>query len=133
MLQKVLGEDEIIRHLLSRTNLTESQLDTLLINKECSELSLDKKRVLRDCGEVSKGSFVRTLKQAEKNLERSVYTIITLEYLSLLDKNSILNLIKIGGLLKEVKTQKVNYMKMSAVLTMVSRTIREVSRLNTRK
>lgn len=130
MLKKILEKDEIARYLGTRTNLTKLQLDTLLISLQNTDLSLQQKIVLRDGGKVSKGSFIRTLRQAQKNLEEALFTVITLEYFTVLDENELLNLIRIGKVLKEAKTQRINSKKIQLMLRLMSTAISDICRKN---
>ncbi len=127
MLQEILNNDEIADYLLKRTNFTKPQLDTLLISLiENDELNLSMKIDLRDKGRVSKGSFIRTLRQAQRNLEKSLYTIIISEYLSVLDRNNTSNLIRTSEILKEVKEQKIDVEKVQIILEEISSVISKV-------
>ncbi len=128
MLQKIISDDEVAKNLIKRTGFTESQLDTLLIDKINGHLSLDQKRILRDVGKVSKGSFARTLKQAEKNLEKSLYTVIILEYFSMLQENDVMNLLKVGALLNQAKLQKIPEDKIQVIIGSLSVTIERISK-----
>ncbi len=128
MLQKIITNDEIAKNLIKNTVFTESQLDTLLIDKKNRHLSIDQKRILRDVGKVSKGSFARTLKQAENNLERSLYTVIILEYFSMLQENDIMNLLKVGALLNQAKLQKIPEDKIQVIIGSLSMTIERISK-----
>ncbi len=128
MLQKIITNDGIAKNLIKNTVFTESQLDTLLIDKKNRHLSIDQKRILRDVGRVSKGSFARTLKQAENNLERSLYTVIILEYFSMLQENDIMNLLKVGALLNQAKLQKIPEDKIQVIIGSLSMTIERISK-----
>lgn len=127
MLQEILNNDEIADYLLKRTNFTKPQLDTLLISLiKNDELDLSMKIDLRDKGRVSKGSFIRTLRQAQRNLEKSLYTIIISEYLSVLDRNNTSNLIRTSEILKEVKEQEIDIEKVQIILEEISSVISKV-------
>jgi hypothetical protein len=127
MLQEILNNDEIADYLLKRTNFTKPQLDTLLISLIGNdELKLSAKIDLRDKGRVSKGSFIRTLRQAQRNLEKSLYTIIISEYLSMLDRNNTLNLIRTSGVLKEIKEKGIGIEKVQIILEEISSVISKV-------
>lgn len=128
MLQKIVCDDEVAKNLIKKSVFTESQLDTLIIDKINRSLSLDQKRILRDTGKVSKGSFARTLKQAEKNLEKSLYTVIILEYFSMLQENDIMNLLRVGALLNQAKLQKISEDKAQVIIGSLSVTIERISR-----
>ena len=101
MLNKIIVDDEIGKFLVEKVNLTKPQLDTLLISLLSND-KLDNMITCRDKGSVSKGSFIRTLKQARKNVESSLFTLIILEYFSIIEESHIINLIKIGNSLKKI-------------------------------
>ncbi len=128
MLHKIVTNDEVAEILIKRTVFTNSQLDTLLIDKINSELSLEQKTSLRDTRKVSKGSFARTLKQAQNNLEKALYTIIILEYFSMLNDNDITNLLRIGALLNQAKLQKIPDDKLQLIIGSLSVTIGRISK-----
>lgn len=80
-------EDDVIFKLLSeRCTLTKKQLVTLLMDlipeSKGMRLSVEEKAKLRG---VSKGSFLRTKKQAMDNVVRALYTVLLLGYLGLLE------------------------------------------------
>ena len=84
--------DPIVKILLKNSNLTKTQLETLLIdvlaeNFSGKPLNFDDKarlRLLR--GGVSRGAFNRTLRQAKKNIIRALYTIFLLGYLGVFEE-----------------------------------------------
>jgi|TARA_B100001971_G_scaffold151589_1_gene140721 hypothetical protein len=121
MLEKMLNNNEIGEFLIKRIKISKPQLDTLLItlsNKDAH--SLNKIILQRDKGIVSKGSFSRTLKQAKKNVEISLYTLIILEYFSIIEKNQIINLIKIGSNLKKISDNNIVNDKVNIILDQIS-------------
>lgn len=129
MLQNILDNDKIMSYLLERANFTEPQLDTLLVSiLKKDELRINQMVSLRDGERVSKGSFVRTLKQAQRNLEKSLYTVIIAEYLSILDNSSLLSLIRIGEVLKEIQTKKINTKEAQPILTQISSAVSDICR-----
>jgi len=80
-------ENDVIFKLLSeRCSLTKKQLETLLIEllleSKGAKLTVDEKAKLRG---VSKGSFLRTKKQAMDNITKSLYTVLLLGYLGLFE------------------------------------------------
>jgi len=90
-------KEPILRVLLERSNMTETQLETLLIDLVIEDVvdgsiayegkaslrSREGSRSLR----VTRGSFNRTLQQARRNVTRAVYTMLLLAYLDLFDFN----------------------------------------------
>ncbi len=118
MLQEILKNDLVIQSLIKNTNFTYSQLDTFIINITLgSKVYLNKKINLRDNKKVSKGSFARTLRQAQNNLEKAIYTIIIAEYMSILDENTFSNLLKISDILQQARNTNANDSQMNVLLS----------------
>jgi|TARA_B100001964_G_C14146912_1_gene560116 hypothetical protein len=127
MLKEILINDEIGEFLVEKINLTQTQLDTLLITLLNDDKSnLNKMISQRDNRKVSKGSFIRTLKQAKKNVESSLFTLIILEYFSIIEENQINNLIKIGNTLKNISDNVSVDKDINIILDHVSSTISSV-------
>lgn len=105
MIRPRLESDLILRYLLERSSFTQVQLDTYLIDRIMvnKKVNLREKTAMRDRKNVSKGAFIRTLRQAQVNLKRAVYTLILSEYLGLLEDKSIDRLLQISNLLKNAK------------------------------
>lgn len=95
-------KDQIASFLLRKSTLTEAQLDTILAEK--TDGNLDFKRTLRDKGEVSKGSFARTLGQGRKNIESSLYTMFLLAYLDLASLESFGQFARTSRMLGELRS-----------------------------
>jgi hypothetical protein len=93
-LQRAL-DDPITKILLKTSNLTKIQLETLLIdilaeNYSDKSLNYDEKGRLRlTKAAVSRGSFNRTLGQAKNNVTESIYTILLLSYLGIIQSTSL--------------------------------------------
>ena len=87
--------EPILKLLLARSNLTEAQLETLLIDLVIEDMGVSvssyemkaRYRSRKSAAKrgVSRGAFNRTLAQARRNVMRSIYTMILLSYLGLLD------------------------------------------------
>ena len=83
--------DPIIKILAKNSNLTKTQLETVLIDFSSSNiagkpLTNEEKASLRlSKAEISRGAFNHTLRQARKNIIQSLYTILLLGYLGILD------------------------------------------------
>ena len=88
---KNIFEDKILLTLLNNSNLTRKQFESLIIDFSLEkmldkELTLKYKTRLRtDKTKLSRGSFLRTLSQAKINALRSLYTILLLGYVGILD------------------------------------------------
>ena len=110
---KSIERDPILKILLENSHLTKIQLETFLIdilskyNQE-NRIKSEEKTYFRIRGKVSRGSFNRTLKQAKKNIIRSIYTILLLGYLKIADSTTlILRHLEISNRLREyVEMQK---------------------------
>ncbi len=87
--------DPITKLLTKNSNLTKTQLETLLIDFLASNLSDksvrndEKARLRLSKAEISRGAFNRTLKQARENVIQSMYTIILLGYLGLFENTRL--------------------------------------------
>ena len=82
-------DDPIVKILAKNSNLTKTQLETLLIdilaeNISGKSLKYDQKAKLR-LSAVSRGAFNRTLRQARRNVIQSIYTILLLGYLGVFE------------------------------------------------
>lgn len=80
--------DPVTRLLLRNSQLTMAQLETLLADSLSGERGVQKaqRRRFRPSGaRVTRGSYNRTLIQAENNVIRSIYTVLLLGYVGLFD------------------------------------------------
>lgn len=90
-----LFNDPIVDILAENSNLTKIQLETLLIDVLASNiarksLKTEEKAKLRRLKEgISRGSFNRTLKQARRNVIKSIYTILLLGYLGVFESTQL--------------------------------------------
>jgi hypothetical protein len=98
-----ISTDPIVKLLLERSNLTKIQLETFLIDvliAKTTEKSLtyEKKAKLRlITSGVSRGAFNRTLRQARNNIIESIYTLILLGYLGVLETPNLEPYIEIAN------------------------------------
>ena len=81
--------DPISKILSENSNLTKTQLETLVIdvlveNVFDTNINYENKAGLRVLS-VTRGAFNRTLRQARKNVIKSIYTILLLGYLGMFD------------------------------------------------
>ena len=87
--------DPIVKILYKNSQLTKTQLETLLIdvlaeNISGKQLNYDEKARLRlTKAKLSRGSFNRTLKQAKENTTKSIYTILLLGYLGIFESTTL--------------------------------------------
>ncbi|MEM2440066.1 MAG: hypothetical protein QW493_02490, partial [Candidatus Bathyarchaeia archaeon] len=100
-------EDPIVKILAKNSHLTKTQLETLLIdvlaeNLFGKTLKYDEKARLRlTKAKISRGAFNRTLKQAERNVIKSIYTIILLGYLGIFESTKLDPYIEVANKLQE--------------------------------
>ena len=105
VIEDVLSKDWLIRYLLERSDLTLTQADTLMIFFEYRSRgdSLSGMVLARDGGEVSKGSFDRSLRQGKNNIKKSLNTLIFSYYLGFFDKELLRSLVRICDLLLDLR------------------------------
>ena len=90
-----LIDDPIAKALMKNSNLTKAQTETFLIDV-LSEKIADKRIIYEDKAKlrllrlgVSRGAFNRTLRQARKNVIKSIYTVILLGYLGIFESPKV--------------------------------------------
>jgi len=80
--------DPVAKLLLTNSHLSLVQLETILADSISNEKASKKeqRRLFRPTGKIaSRGSYNRTLIQAQNNVIRSIYTILLLGYVGLFD------------------------------------------------
>lgn len=108
---KYLLADPMVKILAKNSHLTKIQLETLLIdvlaeNLTDKALKYDEKAKIRFLA-VSRGAFNRTLRQARQNVIQSIYTILLLGYIGILEDASLEPYIEIANNLQTyVKTRR---------------------------
>jgi hypothetical protein len=99
--------DPIAKKLANNSNLTKTQLETLLIdilaeNIAGKLLKYDEKARLRlTKAKISRGAFNRTLKQAKENIIKSIYTVLLLGYLGIFESTTLDPYLEIANKLRE--------------------------------
>jgi hypothetical protein len=99
--------DPIVQILAKNSQLTKTQLETLLIdilaeNISGKQLNYDEKASLRlTRSKISRGSFNRTLKQSRENVIRSIYTVLLLGYLGVFETTTLDPYLEIANKLHE--------------------------------
>ncbi|MFQ6095175.1 MAG: hypothetical protein ACE5NN_03420 [Candidatus Bathyarchaeia archaeon] len=98
-----LLDDPIAKILRKNSNLTKIQLETFLIDILAEKIA-DEKLVYEEKAKlrllksgVTRGAFNRTLRQARKNVIRSIYTIVLLGYLGILESPQLEPYIKLAN------------------------------------
>jgi len=99
--------DPIVKILSKNSQLTKTQLETLLIdilaeNISGKQLNYDEKASLRlTKAKLSRGAFNRTLKQSKENVIKSIYTVLLLGYLGVFETTTLDPYLEIANKLKE--------------------------------
>jgi hypothetical protein len=99
--------DPIVKILAKNSQLTRTQLETLLIdvlaeNISDKQLKYDEKADLRlTKAKISRGSFNRTLKQSKENVIKSIYTVLLLGYLGVFESTTLDPYLEIANKLHE--------------------------------
>jgi len=99
--------DPIVKILAKNSQLTKTQLETLLIdvlseNISGKQLKYDEKASLRlTKAKISRGSFNRTLKQSRENVIKSIYTVLLLGYLGVFETTTLDPYLEIANKLHE--------------------------------
>jgi hypothetical protein len=99
--------DPIVKILAKNSQLTRTQLETLLIellaeNMAGKQLNYDEKARLRlTKAKLSRGAFNRTLKQSKENVIKSIYTVLLLGYLGVFETTTLDPYLEMANKLKE--------------------------------
>jgi len=99
--------DPIVKILAKNSQLSKTQLETLLIdvlaeNLSGKQLKYDEKAALRlTKAKISRGAFNRTLKQSRENVIKSIYTVLLLGYLGVFDTTTLDPYLEIANKLHE--------------------------------
>ena len=99
--------DPIVKILSKNSQLTKTQLETLLIevlaeNLSGKSLNYDEKARLRlTKAKLSRGAFNRTLKQSKENVIKSIYTVLLLGYLGVFETTTLDPYLEMANKLKE--------------------------------
>jgi hypothetical protein len=99
--------DPIVQILAKNSQLTKTQLETLLIdvlseNLSNKQLNYDEKASLRlTRAKISRGSFNRTLKQSRENVIKSIYTVLLLGYLGVFETTTLDPYLEIANKLQD--------------------------------
>jgi hypothetical protein len=95
--------DPVTKLLLDSSHLTLPQLETLLADSVSHEKTVKKgyRRLFRPSTKrISRGSYNRSLIQAQNNIIRSIYTILLLGYVGLFDTSALQPFIELSDTLQ---------------------------------
>ena len=108
---KGILKDPIVLKLLSRSNLTRAQFETLIMdqlghdmaNKQLTRAEMA--QLMRNQKGISRGALNRTLRQSRENISEAIHTILLLGYGGLIDTPSLAPFVEASELLKSQITQ----------------------------
>ena len=105
MIEGLLEDDNLLQSIFEESNLTKTQLDSLLLafQYKIEGYSLGEIVKMRDSGPVSKGSYLRTLGQAQSNFRSSLYTLLLVVYLGILDTSTVADFVALSDRLSSLK------------------------------
>jgi hypothetical protein len=101
-------DDPVTKLLLSNSHLTRPQLETLLADSISYEKTAKKnhRRLFRPSKNyVSRGSYNRTLIQAQNNVIHAIYTVLLLGYVGLFDSSSLQPFLELSDNLESYMTE----------------------------
>lgn len=103
--------DPIIAKLLTRSSVTRAQFETLLVDQIGHEMANKRltrhemAQIMRNQHGISRGAMNRTLKQAKRNVSKSIHTILLLGYGGLFDTPSLSRFVEASEQLKSQTNQ----------------------------
>ena len=108
---KSILKDPIISRLLLRSNVTQAQFETLLVdqlghdmaNKQLTRSEMA--QLMRNAKGISRGALNRTLRQARENVSEAIHTILLLGYGGIIESPSLAPFVEASDLLKSQITQ----------------------------
>jgi hypothetical protein len=108
---KDILKNRIVSRLLSRSNLTPAQFETLLVdqlghdmaNKQLTRSEMA--QLMRNQKGISRGAMNRTLRQARENVSEAIHTILLLGYGGLIDSPALAPFVEASELLKSQMAQ----------------------------
>jgi len=108
---KSILKDPIISRLLLRSNVTQAQFETLLVdqlghdmaNKQLTRSEMA--QLMRNAKGISRGALNRTLRQARENVSEAIHTILLLGYGGIIESPSLAPFVEASDLLKSQMTQ----------------------------
>ena len=118
VIEAIIDKDPVAKFLSEKSLLTQAQLDSILIHRFATTRGLKMKEMasMRDVGRVSKGSFLRTLRQGEKNMAACIHTIILGIYLDVIQPETASALVNISEMVSRLKGVSVADEEVSIIL-----------------
>lgn len=125
LIQERIHSDPILEFLVEKASMTKAQLATYLSHRygEKEGLGLAEKIRLRNEKKVTKGAFLRTLKQARVKLQKAVWTLLLAEYLGLIAKDGLSAVVSAGELLSRLEGRTLSEDAVTQVIDALVRTV----------
>ena len=125
MIEGLLEDDNLLASIFEESHLTKTQLDSLLLafQYKIEGYSLEEIVKMRDSGPVSKGSYLRTLGQAQSNFRKSLYTLLLLVYLGILDTSTVGDFVTLSdrlGSLKDMEIPEDTILEIKSIIDEIS-------------
>src|SRR3990172_4214413 len=108
MLDEILSQGRLARELFERARIPFAQLDSLLTRAASPGESYTQQARKRSHRSISKGSYVRSLKQGESAVSRTLYRLFLLQYLELIGPASIEGLVRVSQALARSRDEPVS-------------------------
>ena len=108
---KDILRDPIVSRLLSRSNLTRAQFETLLVDQLGHDMANKRltrnemAQLMHNAKGISRGALNRTLRQGRENVSESIHTILLLGYGGLIDTPALAPFVEASELLKSQMAQ----------------------------
>ena len=96
-----IRDDPIVSFLIQKSSITAAQLDTMMAGQTSGNLSV--KISSREKSNVSKGAFVRSLRQGQQNIESSIYSLMLVVYLGLVPQDKFDQFLKTQRIISKVR------------------------------
>jgi hypothetical protein len=116
-LVKKFWEDELLKEMMRRGGLTKRQLECLIIQASGEKKEALNEKVSRITDrKMTKPAFVITRERAKKNVKAAFYTLIIVNYLSLVAPDCFLSFDKVALLLKEMQNKEITSEQVRAII-----------------
>src|SRR5438309_9735575 len=103
---KGILKDPIVLRLLSRSNLTRAQFETLIMDQLGHDMANkqltrgEMAQLVRNQKGISRGAWNRTLREGRENVSEAIHTILRLGYGGLIDSPALAPFVEASELLK---------------------------------
>jgi hypothetical protein len=124
MLDEILSQDRLARELFERAGIPFAQLDSLLVRATSPGESYTQQARKRSRRSISKGSYVRSLRQGKSAVSRTIYRLFLLQYLELIGPGSVEGLVRVSQTLARTRHEPVTGEGVENILQIVDKVAR---------